>query len=265
MGIKLLGIPYDLNSSFLRGAAMAPPRIRLMERDGSANTFAEGGADIREGETYLDLGDLDLAGQVPEAAFRIIREAVRAQIGGGDKLLSLGGDHSIAYPVIEAHSEKYEGLHVLQIDAHGDLYEDFDGNPFSHASPFARLLEQGRIASLTQVGIRSLNTHQREQIERYGVRCIEMKDYHTDFLQELKGPLYLTVDLDALDPAFAPGISHHEPGGMSTRQLLDLIQAIPLPLAGADIVEYNPVRDLHNMTAMVAYKVMKEVMVKLNV
>ena len=263
MAIQLLGVPYDLNSSFLRGAAGAPPRIRLMETDGSANTFAEDGADIRQEAAYYDLGDLDLAGCSPVVAFQRIRAAASQHIASGQPLLSLGGDHSVAFPLIDAHTERYPGLHVLQIDAHGDLYEDFEGNPYSHASPFARILEQGNIASLTQVGIRSLNTHQRQQIQKYGVNCIEMKDFQMDFLNELQGPLYLSIDLDALDPAFAPGVSHHEPGGMSSRQLLDLIRAIPVPIIGGDIVEYNPIRDLQNMTAMVAYKVMKEVMVKM--
>jgi len=90
-----------------------------------------------------------------------------------------------------------------------------------------------------------------------------MKDFSFDFLQTLQAPLYVSLDLDVLDPAFAPGISHHEPGGMTTRELLQIIQNIPVEIIGADIVEYNPVRDVHNMTAMVAYKLMKELMAKM--
>ena len=257
--IKLLGVPYDLNSSFLRGPAQAPPRIRLMETDGSANTASEIGVDIVEGVVYQDLGDLDLQNCNPEEAFGNIRERVKDEISREDRLICLGGDHSVSFPIIDAYSDEYKNLNVLHLDAHGDLYENFDDNPFSHASPFARLLEKGRITSLTQVGIRTLNQHQREQIDKYAVRVIEARDHSLDFLKSLAGPLYLSLDLDVLDPAFAPGISHHEPGGLSTRDVLEIIHQLPVQLVGADIVEYNPTRDVNNMTAMVAYKLFKEI------
>ena len=112
------------------------------------------------------------------------------------------------------------------MDAHADLYDNFDDNPYSHASPFARLMESGKINSLTQVGIRTFNTHQREQAEKFGVRVIEMKDFGFSFIKDLQAPLYISLDMDVLDPAFAPGISHHEPGGMTTRDLLKIIQSI---------------------------------------
>jgi agmatinase len=263
MGIKLLGLPYDLNSSFMRGPALAPPRIRLMETDGSANTFAESGQDIKSGVAFGDLGDLDIMSATPQVAFQTIRDSVSEILASGDKLLSLGGDHSVAFPILDAYTEYYHGLHILQIDAHGDLYDDFDGNPYSHASPFARIMETGRVGSLTQVANRSLNTHQRAQAERFGVKIVEMKDFSFDFLNDLQGPLYVSVDLDALDPAFAPGVSHHEPGGISSRDLFHILQHISVPIVGADVVEYNPIRDHQYMTAMVAYKTMKELMAKM--
>jgi arginase family enzyme len=115
------------------------------------------------------------------------------------------------------------------------------------------------------VGIRTLSKHQREQAQKFGVKVIEMKDFSFDFIQNLAAPLYISLDLDVLDPAFAPGISHHEPGGMTTRELIKIIQAIPVEIVGADIVEYNPVRDVQNMTAMVAYKLLKELIAKMNI
>lgn len=257
--LKLIGIPYDGNSSFLKGPALAPARIRLMETDGAANASCEMGSDIAKGVNYEDLGDLALAGKSPEQAYRLIKASIRQALQDGSRLISLGGDHSIAFPVIEAFAERYPGLNVLQLDAHADLYDNFDDNPYSHASPFARLMERGLLKSLTQVGIRTLTQHQRAQAQRFGVRIIEMKDFgRLDFVRSLQAPLYVSLDLDVLDPAFAPGLSHHEPGGMTTRELIRIIQAIPAPLVGADIVEYNPTRDVHDMTAMVAYKLFKE-------
>ena len=261
--IKVLGIPFDANSSFLKGPALAPPRIRLMEQEGSANAFSESGLAVVAGELYQDLGDLAFAGTDPQKAFSQIRQAVAAALADGSKLLCLGGDHSVSYPILNAYADRYQGLHVLHFDAHADLYENFDDNPYSHASPFARVLERGAIKSLTQVGIRTLNAHQRAQADKYGVRLVEMKSMCLDFLQELQGPLYISLDVDVLDPAFAPGVSHHEPGGLTTRELLHMLQGIGVPVVGADLVEYNPMRDLNNMTAMVGYKLMKELLAKM--
>jgi len=263
MKIKVLGIPFDANSSFLRGPYLAPSRIRLMATEGSANNYSEEGKEILAGRDYQDLGDLSFASQNSQKAYQQIKAAISKAIADGSKLLSLGGDHSIAYPVIEAHALKHGPLHVLQLDAHGDLYENFEDNSYSHASPFARLLEKGLLQSLTQVGIRSLTQHQREQAAKYKVNIIEMKDFTMDFISALEGPLYISLDIDVLDPAFAPGISHYEPGGMSSRQLLDILLAIKLPIIGADIVEYNPIRDYHDMTAMLAFKLMKELIAKM--
>lgn len=262
--IKLLGIPFDGNSSFLKGSALAPPRIRLMDPDGSANAFCENGKEILEGKTYRDLGDMQFEKRDSESVYHSIKQKVEKELEIEGKLICFGGDHSIAFPIIEAHAQKYEGLNVLQLDAHGDLYDDFEGNPYSHASPFARLMEKGTVKSLTQVGIRTLTTHQVEQADRFNVRIIEMKDFNFDFLEMLEGPLYISLDLDVLDPAFAPGVSHHEPGGLSSRELIRIIQSISVPVIGADIVEYNPTRDVHNMTAMVAYKMFKELVSKMS-
>ncbi|HVM87989.1 MAG TPA: agmatinase [Puia sp.] len=263
MSIKVLGIPFDMNSSFLRGPALAPPRIRLMEKEGSANTFSEGGYDIKEGNAYIDYGDIFFEDIHSGKAFLTIRSKIAELLKDGSKLLCLGGDHSISFPIIDAFAQNYHKLNILHLDAHADLYENFDNNPYSHASPFARIMETGKIKSLTQAGIRTLTKHQKEQAGKFNVQVIEMKNFNVDFISSLESPLYLSLDLDVLDPAFAPGISHHEPGGLTTRQLIEIIQNIPANIVGADIVEYNPVRDVHNTTAMVAYKLFKEIIARM--
>ena len=256
--IKLLGIPYDENSSFIKGPALAPPIIRQMDTDGAANAFCENGKEIINGKIYTDLGDILFPDKNPEAAYHTIKKKILQELQGNNKIICFGGDHSVSFPIIEAFAEKYKGLHVLHLDAHADLYANFDNNPYSHASPFARIMEKGIIRSLTQVGIRTLNTHQRQQAALYNVRMVEMKDFNADFISTLRSPLYVSLDIDVLDPAFAPGISHHEPGGLSTRQLINIIQSVTANVVGADIVEYNPTRDINYVTAMLAYKLFKE-------
>ncbi len=261
--IKLIGIPYDGNSSYLKGPALAPPRIRLMDTEGSANRFSEHGVEIVEGKNYIDLGDLTFLDDNPEWVYRKIKQTILNELTPRDKIISFGGDHSVSFPVIEAHTSIYKSLNVLHFDAHADLYDNFADNPFSHASPFARLMEQGILKSLTQVGLRTLNTHQKEQAQKFNVKIVEMKDFNMSFIKNLEGPLYISLDLDVLDPAFAPGVSHHEPGGLSTRELISTIQQINVPIIGADIVELNPTRDINNVTAMVAYKLFKEIVFKM--
>jgi len=261
--IKVLGLPYDENSSFLKGPALAPPRIRQKETDGSSNSFSENGTEIVNGKNYFDLGDMHFSETDPLSVYTSIKSKIEQELTGSDKLVCFGGDHSVSFPIIEAYAQKYKNLNVLHFDAHADLYDNFENNPFSHASPFARIMEKGLAKSLTQVGIRTFNTHQREQAKRFGVHVVEMKYFNLDFIQSLEAPLYISLDLDVLDPAFAPGISHHEPGGLTSRELISIIQSIPVQIIGADIVEYNPQRDVNNMTAMVAYKLFKEIVSKM--
>ncbi len=261
--IKLLGIPYDKNSCFLKGPAQAPPHIRQMDSSGSSNSFCENIIEIINGRNYVDLGDILIEENDPETAYKIIKKKIQQELTDSDKIICLGGDHSISFPIIEAYSKKFKDLNVLHLDAHPDLYDDYDNNPYSHASPFARLMEKSIIKSLTQVGIRTLNTHQKEQAELFNVKIIEMKNFNYDFIKALEPPLYISIDLDVLDPAFAPGISHYEPGGLTSRELITIIRSIPVSVVGADIVEYNPLRDINNMTAMLAYKLLKELVSKM--
>jgi|SRR5579871_576799 len=263
--IKVTGIPYDANSSFLKGPAFAPARIRLMDTEGSANAFSESITEIKEGINYIDTGDLFFENTNAAKAFATIKTHIGKLLEDGSKIISLGGDHSVSYPIIDAFAEKFGKLNILHLDAHADLYADFDNNPFSHASPFARIMETGKINSLTQVGIRTLTTHLKDQAKKFGVTVIDMINFNYDFIKTLQSPLYISLDIDVLDPAFAPGISHHEPGGLSTRELLNIIQQLNGPsIVGADIVEYNPARDVNNVTAMVAYKLLKELIAKMS-
>jgi arginase family enzyme len=152
---------------------------------------------------------------------------------------------------------------VLQLDAHPDLYDELDGNRYSHACPFARIMEEGLAGRLLQVGVRTSTPHQREQARRFGVEVVEMRDWRPGHPLRFDGPLYVSLDLDCLDPAFAPGVSHYEPGGFSVRELLAIIRDLPVPPVGADIVELNPRRDPEGVTAAVGAKLLKEILARM--
>jgi len=253
--IAIVGVPFDAHSSFLPGAAKAPAAIRKALRSPSANMCTESMIDLNTDHSWIDVGDIEVDDYHSD-----IESGVAEILDSGMKPITLGGDHSITYPIIRAVSNKYKNLNILQLDAHGDLYDDFEGNRYSHACPFARIMEEGLAGRLIQVGIRTLSPHQKEQVEKFEVEVIEVRDFSHDLSLELHQPAYLSLDLDVLDPAFAPGLSHHEPGGLSTREVISIIQNLGVPLVGADIVELNPDRDINGVTSMVAAKLLKEIL-----
>jgi len=253
----LVGLPYDASSSFLRGAAEAPGRIREALRSPAGNGWSEVTIDVASSPQGLeDLGDLDLTEPV-QARARIER-AVAGLADDDRRFIALGGDHSVTYPILRGLSRGRPDITVLQIDAHPDLYDEFEGDRYSHACPFARIMEEGLAARLVQVGIRAMSGPQVSQAARFGVEQIDMRAWVDGARPSVAGDVYVSIDLDGLDPAFAPGVSHPEPGGLTTRDVLGIIQNLNGRLLGADIVELNPARDVAGLTAGVAAKFVKE-------
>ncbi|KAK6804395.1 hypothetical protein RDI58_002179 [Solanum bulbocastanum] len=276
---SLLGVPLGHNSSFLQGPAFAPPRIREAMWCGSTNSTTEEGKELDDPRILTDVGDVPVqelrdAGVDDHRLMSIISESVKLVMEENPlRPLVLGGDHSISYPVVRAVSEKLGGpIDILHLDAHPDIYHAFEGNKYSHASSFARIMEGGYARRLLQVGIRSINKEGREQGKRFGVEQYEMRTFSQDrqFLENLKlgegvKGVYISVDVDCMDPAFAPGVSHIEPGGLSFRDVLNILHNLQADVVGADVVEFNPQRDtVDGMTAMVAAKLVRELTAKIS-
>jgi agmatinase len=253
----LLGIPFDAYSSYLRGTGDAPGKIREALACDASNSWSELGVDLSVAGVYEDAGDLTFT---EKDAFSVIEAGVGALLDAGKRPVLLGGDHSITFPIVKAVGRQHPGLTIFHFDAHPDLYEEFEGNRLSHACPFARIMEAGLAKRLVQIGIRTLNRHQREQAEKFGVEVVEMRGLPAYGRLKADGPVYITFDMDVLDPAFAPGVSHREPGGISVREAIAHLHAIEGEIVGADLVEYNPVRDVGGLTATVAAKILKEVL-----
>ncbi len=254
--INIQGLQWDAKSSFQRGPAKAPTLIREALYNDSMNLYSENGISIKN-EAITDQGNFKISNYFD------IENVTQNHLQSGAKILSLGGDHSVTFPIIKAYHEHYPKLDILHIDAHADLYHEYEGDPHSHACPFARIMENGFAVKLVQVGIRTLNQHQAEQAKKYKVDVHEMRDLDLTKIPKFDNPLYISLDMDGFDPAFAPGVSHHEPGGLSSRQVISLLQNIDAKVVGADIVEYNPDRDFQDMTAYLAAKMMKELLGKM--
>src|SRR5258707_2212403 len=261
----LLGIPLDVNSSYLRGPAAAPAKIREALRSDASTQWSELGIDVGARGAFGDAGDLQLGNSHEQVAldFAEIERAVGALLEKGERPVSLGGDHSVTYPILKAFASHYAELSIIHFDAHPDLYDEFEGSRVSHACPFARIMEERLARRLVQIGIRTLNRHQGEQAEKFGVEIVHMSALPAYDRLKIHGPVYISFDMDVLDPAFVPGISHHEPGGMTVREAIAHLHAIEGTIVGEDIVEYNPARDIAGMTATVAAKILKEILGKM--
>jgi arginase len=257
MTFSLLGIPHDDNSSFMKGPSEAPPLIRQKLFSDAYGEFSESGVDILAKGRIVDHGDIQFDGGTDP--WELIEKKVASVMQSRAPLICLGGDHAITHPIMRGVRRHHPKLTILHIDAHPDIYHVYQGNMRSHTCPFARIMEERLADRLIQVGLRSVNDHHREQFERFGVEAIEAARCDQPLKFDLKTPVYVSMDIDALDPAYAPGVSHRESGGLSVRQVINWIQQIDQPIVGADIVEYNPHCDISELTAGVAAKLLKEI------
>jgi arginase len=255
--IGILGIPHDENSSYLKGAAQAPAAIRRELWCDAYSTWSETGVDLSVAGRVVDRGDVRFADGVD--AWELVERDVGAALDSVGPLICLGGDHAISHPICRAVRRRHAKFTILHIDAHADIYAAYQGNSRSHASPFARIMEERLADRLVQVGLRTINDEHRAQFHRLGVEVIEAARCDAPLALAFDTPVYISLDMDAFDPAFAPGVSHREPGGLSPRWVINVIQSIRAPIVGADIVEYNPSCDFGNVTALLAAKLVKEI------
>ena len=263
--VGVLGVGFDANSSFKRGPAGAPSTIREALSSESANAYSETGYRVWPSDEVMDHGDLDIPDETgTRAPIDAIEAGVAKALELTDRLVLLGGDHAVTYPIIRAVADVHGPISLLHFDAHPDIYPDFEGNPFSHASPMARIVEEGLVDRLVQVGIRSYGPDQAAMVKKHNVETHAPWSHGPGPLLRFESPLYISLDVDGLDPAYAPGVSHPEPGGLSVRQVLDVIASCEAPrVIGADVVEVNPTLDPTGITSIVAAKLVRELLGRL--
>lgn len=255
--VPLVGLCWDGSASHRPGAALGPSHIRTALHDPAGNGWSRHGVDAVS--LITDLGDVTVApGLSTSEAMDSIADALDALLPDKASPLLLGGDHSVTLPVLRVLSRRGLRPAILHLDAHPDLYPDFEGDRYSHACPFARILEEDLASALVQVGIRTMNDVQRDIARRHAVRSFLPDAWEEGIASLPAGPIYLSIDMDALDPAFAPGVAHPEPGGLSVREVLGLLDRLPPTVIGADIVEYTPACDRNGLTAGVAARLVKE-------
>ncbi|WP_303673509.1 agmatinase [Vampirovibrio chlorellavorus] len=255
----LVGLPYDGTTSFRPGTRFGPEAIR------NASWGLETYSPIQHAELsqvrYFDAGELEFPQGNRDEILAIIRQNARETLSAGKRWLGLGGEHLVTFPAIEAYVEKYPDLAVLHFDAHADLRDDYLGEKLSHATVLRRVTELIGPERLVQIGIRSGPREEFEWMRQNGTLLEKPEDLARG-LQRLQGrPVFLTIDLDVLDPSILCGTGTPEPGGMSFSTFMDwLLPFAGLNFVGADVVELSPHYDASGVSNVVAAKVVREVL-----
>ncbi|WP_028552287.1 agmatinase [Paenibacillus sp. UNC451MF] len=262
----IYGMPMDYTVSFRPGSRFGPPRIR--EVSIGLEEYSPYLDKSLEDISYFDAGDLLLPFGNPARSLDIIGEYVRGLLNDGKFPLGLGGEHLCSWPVFREVYAKYPDLAIVHFDAHADLREQYEGEPLSHSTPLRKAAELMGGRNIYQFGIRSGSREEfRYARENINFHPFEVLEPLKKVLPELAGrPIYLTIDIDVLDPSCAPGTGTAEAGGITSKELLAAIHAMAaanLNVVGADVVEVAPAYDPTEQTQIVAAKLIREILLGL--
>jgi agmatinase len=270
--VGLVGVPFDIGTSYRPGARFGPTGIRLASR-----TLRNWHPDLEVApfgsQQVVDAGDVACSTFVIDDAIGAIEAAAHELSRDGGRIVALGGDHTIAYPLLKASHRRQGPVALVHFDAHVDTYDTYMGAPFTHGTPFRRAAEEGLFAKehSMHVGIRG-SKYGPEDLEEdagFGFRVIGtweierigIDGYVERILEQIgDAPLYLSIDIDVLDPSCAPATGTPEAGGLTSRELLGILRGLRgAHLAGADVVEVAPAYDHAEITSIAAANVVYEI------
>jgi agmatinase len=254
----ILGCPFDGTASFRPGARFGPGAIR--KASWGIETFSPYlEQDLTELNIH-DWGDLDLPLGDKKISFRLIQEGLRQILSGRKFPILLGGDHLITFPVVEEMLRLHPQLHLVHIDAHTDLREDYLGDTLSHSTVMMNLLGPLGQGRLSQIGIRSGTGDEFRLAKRLNTLVSSRPASVRSLVKRLKNlPVYISLDLDVIDPSLLPGVGTPEPGGLSFREFIDLLKELrPLRVVGFDMVELTPDYDPTQVSAVTAAVILRE-------
>jgi len=273
--LYVLGIPWDLSSSYRRGAAKAPSFIRKSTSSKIYNIYSEDLINLGEFWRLKDLGDLEVSNKTIEQVYNDLLRVIEENYKNDELFLFMGGDHIITYLCIKAVKKVIKGKWgLLYFDSHPDLYKEYEGDIYSHACVVRRIVEEKLVSpeNIIEVGIRAPTREQIDFAKKHGIKIISTHDLYSLnvkdtlrlLIEELNSrveKVYLSIDLDVLDPSYMPGVGNPEPGGISTRQLIDIFHEISsLNIACFDIVELCPKYDHSGISGFATAKIIREVL-----
>ena len=257
--LVLMGIPYDGTVSYRPGTRFAPSAVR--ENSYGLETYSPYFDDDLSEYKLFDMGDIDLPFGNTERILNIIKENAKKAVFDNKILFSVGGEHLVTYPLVEAYYEKYkDDLVILHFDAHTDLRDDYMGEKLSHASVIKRIYDMVGQDKIYQFCVRS---GEKEEFNFHTKGIFQEKFTFTkleEIVEKIKGrPVYVTIDLDVLDPSVFPGTGTPEAGGINFHEMLDLIKILKnAKIVGADVVELSPHYDQSGISTAAACKIIRE-------
>jgi len=263
--VAVMGVPFDSGTSYRTGTRFGPRKIREASLMIWGHNSTLNVTPLKKLKV-VDYGDVSVIPTSIEYTMTAITKAASEIIETGTTLITLGGDHSIALPLLRAHAKKHGPVSLVHIDAHIDTWEaEFEAVPYSHGTPFRYALQEGLIreGEYMQIGIRGPVSGENDYADakELGARIVTIhevmekgvKEVLREVHERMKGPLYVSIDIDSVDPAYAPGTGTPEVGGLSSYQLLQLVRGLHgLDLIGFDLVEVSPPYDHGDITAILA-------------
>jgi agmatinase len=271
--VAVVGVPFDIGTSYRPGARFGPLGIRLASRtlrnyhpDLQVKPFAA--------QQVVDAGDIACSTFVIDDAIEAIQAGTSELTAHGGRILTLGGDHTIALPLLRAMHRIHGEVALVHFDAHVDTYDTYMGAPYTHGTPFRRAAEEALFSRehSMHVGIRGSKYGPEDLREDASFGFVylstwEMEEIGTDgYVQRIRErvrdlPLYLSIDIDVLDPAFAPATGTPESGGFTSRELLKILRGLRgLSIVGGDVVEVSPAYDHAEITSIAAANVAYELL-----
>jgi agmatinase len=270
----ILGVPYDGSTSYRSGCRFGPRAIREQSLLLWGYNNAQQVSPFQELK-LKDAGDIDVVPVDILATHSAIEAAADRVLLAGAQIITLGGDHSITLPLLRAHARRHGPVAVVHFDAHPDTWDsEYPGHKYSHGTPFIRAIEEGLVdtSAYVQIGIRGPTGGPQDYLDaqRLGARVITLDEFRTRAVAEVLAevrtrvdtkPLYVTLDIDCVDPAFAPGTGTPEVGGLTSYELLQLVRGLRgLKLVGGDVVEVSPPYDHAGITAILAANLVFELL-----
>jgi agmatinase len=272
--VIIQGVPYESASSGKKGASKAPDALRMISKD--MQTISRRGIDVND-MVLLDMGNIPINHVEGKATRTNISQSMTYLLEEGNSpIISIGGDHSVAFPLIKSTADM-DNVGIIWFDAHRDLLNEIAGSKYGHGCPLRRLIELENIdpGNVLLVGTRYMEPEEQEVIEKQGINEITMvgleeasnkRKLVIDKINEIAsrvGSLYVSVDIDVLDPAYAPGTGTPVGGGMSTSELMTYISEIPASVRAFDLVEISPPLDLSGITIKTGMGIITEMLAQI--
>ncbi len=270
LDVALIGVPYDGGTTTRPGPRYGPRHIRAqstMIRPWNPVLNVNPFDKLRVG----DFGDLSINPLSLEDTYQRITAQLAKVLQAGARTLCVGGDHSILLPILRAIHQKFGLVSLIQFDAHNDTWGGYFGSPHSHGTPVRRAVEEGLLGEVLQVGLRG-QVYSKEDFDfgrKHGFHVVTSEEFHhkglgpvQKILKKFLGrPTYVSLDVDVVDPAFAPGTGTPQVGGLSSAQIIDLVRALTgQKIIGADVVEVSPPYDSSEITSLLAANLMYELL-----